>query len=100
VSRTAWRYLPFEPLYEVLVRSHGGVRTGEGRRWRERRDDWATNRALAELAGTSTRQLERWKAAGRIRAVMADRVAVAIGMHPAEIWGDQWWALASEEVPA
>jgi hypothetical protein len=22
---------------------------------------------------------------------MADRAAVAVGHHPAEIWGEQWW---------
>jgi len=25
---------------------------------------------------------------------VADRFAVALGRHPAELWGDDWWAVA------
>lgn len=30
---------------------------------------------------------------GRIPIASADRLAVALGMHPCEIWGNLWWDL-------
>ena len=29
---------------------------------------------------------------------MADRLAIRLGYHPAEIWGHEWWALNDSEV--
>lgn len=29
---------------------------------------------------------------GDLPAYVADRHAIALGLHPADIWGDAWWA--------
>lgn len=34
---------------------------------------------------------------GTVTLYTADRMACAIGMHPAEIWGDAWWDHAEVE---
>lgn len=36
-------------------------------------------------------------ACGTVTLYTADRMACAIGMHPAEIWGDAWWDHAEVE---
>ena len=54
-------------------------------------------RGLAELArqtGVHVRQVQRWKHSG-IPLERADSMAIALGLHPAEVWGDEWWEAAS-----
>lgn len=54
--------------------------------------------ALAARLGCSTRSLARWAKTG-FGPYVADTVAVALGRHPSEVWGDDWWSLVfSEEV--
>lgn len=36
----------------------------------------------------------RAKSAGRLSPVQADRLAVALGLHPADVWGQAWWDAA------
>lgn len=31
---------------------------------------------------------------GTLTLAMADRFAVGLGFHPAEVWGDAWWEVA------
>jgi hypothetical protein len=38
----------------------------------------------------------RWFRLG-VTPMMADRLAVACGFHPAEVWGRDWYALVDEE---
>ena len=52
---------------------------------------------LAELArrtGEHPRQVQRWKHRG-IPLERADSMAIALGLHPAEVWGDEWWEAAA-----
>lgn len=32
--------------------------------------------------------------AGRVSVWTADRIAIALGRHPIEVWGDTWWEAA------
>lgn len=52
-----------------------------------------TNNEWAEKAGCSFSELQQ-----RIYEPMswaaADRFATALGLHPAEVWGDDWWSVA------
>lgn len=47
-----------------------------------------TVRAMAETAGVSDRTIKRWMAGGKIEAVLADRVATRLGLHPLALWPD------------
>lgn len=47
---------------------------------------------LAELADVTTRTARRWVEAGAIPGDHhADAIAVALGTHPALLWGPSWW---------
>jgi hypothetical protein len=48
-----------------------------------------TNLVLCERLGISRRTYERWKRAG-VPAFRADAIAVALGFHPMDVWGDAW----------
>lgn len=52
-------------------------------------------RELARLSGITTTSLGRWLEGGQIRADRADRLAVALGKHPSQIWGDDWWEIGT-----
>ena len=54
---------------------------------------------LAVMTGLSQRVMFRAKAAGRITDESADRVAVALGHHPAEIWPEWWTSLDDPPAP-
>lgn len=51
-------------------------------------------RTLQRRVGSDGRELYRWREAGGVPEYAADRVALALGVMPGEIWGDEWWALA------
>lgn len=52
-------------------------------------------RELARLSGITTTSLSRWLEGGLIRADRADRLAVALGKHPCQIWGEDWWNIGT-----
>jgi hypothetical protein len=68
--------LPLEPL----VAAHGSVS------------------ALARTLGRSRAQVSKWRATG-VPLLTADRVACALGRHPAEVW-PQWWSLDVDDEAA
>lgn len=39
----------------------------------------------------------RARARGRLSPFQADRLAVALGMHPADVWGNAWWKAVEPE---
>lgn len=41
--------------------------------------------------GVNRRQLQRWRAGMRVNAFNADRIAGLLGVHPSEVWGEEWW---------
>lgn len=43
--------------------------------------------ATARAVGVTVRAVERWKSGG-LSALQADRAAIAIGIHPANLWPD------------
>lgn len=45
---------------------------------------------IADAAGVCRRTVDRWRHKGLDEAT-ADRIAVALGYHPCEVWGDAWW---------
>lgn len=45
---------------------------------------------LAERIGRARRTLERYANDGGVPIVVADDIATALGVHPFELWGDQW----------
>lgn len=47
---------------------------------------------LARQLGLHRRTVHRWRAAGCVPDRQADRAAVALGHHPAEIWPIEWSA--------
>ena len=44
---------------------------------------------LARRSGEHPRQLHRWQGYG-VTVFQADRLAMAIGHHPVEVWGSAW----------
>ena len=67
--------LPYEPLERMFNKEI----TGED---------------LSEITEVAESTVSNWKKHG-IPEPQADRVAVRLGLHPASIWGDQWWDLAN-----
>lgn len=52
-----------------------------------------SSREQAEALGVSRRQVCRWRAGtSRLPVPTADRLAVATGHHPFELWPDTWGA--------
>lgn len=45
----------------------------------------------ARLFRVHPRQLYRWREKG-LTVDQADELAVLVGVHPSEVWGDVWWA--------
>ncbi len=48
---------------------------------------------LARDLGLPVRTVHRWHRTGAVPATSADRAAVALGHHPAEIWPTAWSGL-------
>lgn len=74
--RPAQPRLPLEPL----VARHGGVS------------------GLARALGRDRAQVGRWRRQG-VTLLSADRIAVALGLHPVEVWPD-WYSLTEEHPEA
>lgn len=46
----------------------------------------------AEIIGMAPASMHRWFADGVVPSIAkADQAAVALGLHPVQIWGDEWW---------
>lgn len=77
--------LPFGPLFDALptrleVRPCGRM---------DQECEIGTPRQVADALGIAPRTAYRWRSEG-IPVDDADRLAIALGMHPIEIWGDDW----------
>ena len=67
--------LPFEPLEKMF-------------------NNEITIEDLAKIAHVDSSTVWNWKKDG-VPEPQADRVAIRLGLHPASIWGDDWWSLAN-----
>jgi hypothetical protein len=56
----------------------------------------ASATSLSRLLGIDTAQLHRWRRHG-LTDDQADQLAVRAGFHPAEVWGEWWWAQVEAE---
>jgi hypothetical protein len=58
-----------------------------------------TGERVAEVLGTSLRQVRRWQAGARLQEETADRAAVALGLHPVMLWPDWYGAPRDPDEP-
>lgn len=56
-------------------------------------DDTTSQREIAERLGVHQSAVSAWQRGGKIHWVLADDIAVRLGTHPAELWGDDWTTL-------
>lgn len=88
-ANTPHTHLPAQPLKERVDRLLAPVEE----RWGIGGDRWADERAagIRQLLGDGLRRgYHKGVADGFFTVKMADRLAVAFGFHPAEIWLDEW----------
>lgn len=72
--------LPVEPLARALrVHEATSERNGQPMPWL----------ALAYTVGVTRHTVTLWKKR-RLSIFQADAAAAAVGLHPAEVWGDAW----------
>lgn len=74
--RPSWAVLPIGPLVDEVER--------------RRRASGASWTALCRSAGVCRRSMARWLARGDLPAAAADRLAVALGLHPVMLWPNEW----------
>jgi transcriptional regulator with XRE-family HTH domain len=53
---------------------------------------------IAQRLGVQPSAVSAWQRGGRIHWLTADIVAVRLGTHPAEVWGDDWTEVQSPEL--
>lgn len=62
-----------------------------------------TEREIAVRIGVEKRQVERWLGSSPppvVRAAVADRVVLRLGLHPALLWPDEWCGIDKEAMSA
>lgn len=82
--------LPFAPLMAVVER----------RGWAPDPVNYqalGANRTAAMVLGVSLRTIVRWRRHG-LTWDAADKAACSLGLHPASVWGDAFWAEDEEAV--
>lgn len=77
------RYLDPAPLLERLERV---CRRSDGQQFHTRPSDID----LAAYLGVSRCTIQRWRTGQQVDIWNADRHAIAIGLHPLNIWPDTW----------
>ena len=96
------RFLDAGPLVDLidrLIAEHDNLAVDA----RVRGDNLPSlNEYLNRRLGVNRRQVYRWRTAGRIGVVTADRVACRLGLHPCEVWGNDWWSIppTKKDAPA
>lgn len=65
--------------------------------WLDRVLPGATDQELATFLRCHRASICRWKRQGTITLWVADRLAIAAGSHPAEIWGYEYTAIPINE---
>jgi hypothetical protein len=54
------------------------------------------NFAIAKRLNVHAGTVTAWRKGQRLKYLKADRIAVDLGLHPYEIWGDEWWKVEGE----
>ena len=59
-------------------------------------DEECDDTLIGEALGVGRTQVNRWRNNRNylLTAYHADRIAIRIGTHPANLWGRQWWETA------
>lgn len=70
-------YLPARPLLDYMRRAR------------------CTKDQFAEQCGVNKWTVYRWESTRLVSVNTADRVAIALGEHPASVWGADWHAVAA-----
>jgi hypothetical protein len=52
---------------------------------------------LARRLGVTPRSVQRWRHGAGIRIWLADRLAVRLGLHPVEVWGQDFYVVVDGE---
>lgn len=86
--------LPVEPLFAALG-AKGAI--AEDRAGKQGVPSPVSH--VARHVGVRPRTVHRWVADGGLPVDVADRVAVAAGFHPGEVWAE-WWALPEPDPAA
>ncbi len=74
-------HVPYAPVVPYLPRWEAGVVDGYG------------PSARNALPDKVQRAIYRGARAGGFTVAAADEIACALGMHPFEIWGSDWWTV-------
>jgi len=82
---TCGRRWPIEPLEDALRAALGQQRDADSHA--DPHSGFSVRRA-ADTLGVHRDSWHRWKRAGTLSDVTADHAAVALGLHPVEIWPD------------
>jgi hypothetical protein len=51
----------------------------------------SSDHVIAERVGVAATAVARWRRGAHLRVWTADRVATRLDLHPANLWGDDWW---------
>lgn len=58
-------------------------------------EEGTSSSVVAEACGTTRSSIRRWQEIG-LHPIVADRVCIRVGLHPSDVWGDEWWRIARE----
>lgn len=56
-------------------------------------EETASLREIAEKLGVHEVTVSAWRSGQQVHWLNADSIAVRLGSHPAELWGDDWTVL-------
>lgn len=56
------------------------------------------DRLLGEVLGVQRSAVTKLRSRGSVNAWTADRYATRLGLHPAEVWGNDWWSVPDRVV--
>lgn len=84
---TIYHYLPFNPLWEYAgdpnARTPGAKNSMVP----------SPTSTFARRVGVSRRAVARWKRSGMIARYVAEQVCDSLGVHPVEVWGDDYFRI-------
>lgn len=61
-------------------------------------DSTMSQEQIAKRLGVHASAVSAWQRGGQIHWLTADSIAVRLGTHPAEVWGDDWTVVHSPEL--